>query len=136
MVVTGSVVFVSSRVSGIPTSEGGPELSLFKGEGAVALAVMSGLCDREDVFVTVLAAVLFWGGQAELQLVAAPAFSLASDFCSVALGLRPRLPRAVRVLFPNIGLDKREFAEIVSAGVPRGVFALFWLLVRIILVCC
>lgn len=59
-----------------------------------------------------------------------------ADFCTVTFGLRPRLPRAVRVLFPNMGLVRRELVERVCADVATGVFALLLLLAIMILACC
>lgn len=61
---------------------------------------------------------------------------VVADFCRAALGLRPRRPRAVRVLLPKIGLVSRELAKTLGVVMGTGGCALLLLLVIMILVCC
>lgn len=66
---------------------------------------------------------------------AAPVGTTDAKLFSVAFGLRPRLPRAVRVLFPNMGLVRSEFVDRVCVGAAR-VFALLLLVIMILVWCC
>lgn len=135
------------------TDVGGPELSTV---GATTKEVerveagphdvVSGLLETMGTgavgFVATWAGVIIRDPLVTLQFVsgtAPPSVRLTgavADFWRATLGLRPRLPRAVRVLFPNMGLVNRELAERFCGGVATGVFELLLLLVIMILVGC
>lgn len=135
------------------TGVGGPELSTVGAMAKAGVRVEAGLHDvvsgqLETMGTGGVGFVVTWPGATiraalvTLQFVSGTAplsarlTGAAADFWRVTLGLRPRLPRAVRVLFPNMGLVNRELAERFCGGVATGVFELLLLLVIMILVGC